>query len=114
MPKSKSKSKSKRALTCRRCGCDNDHACLDPVRPRIACHWVERNLCSACLSPQERRRYEKGYDHPSRETSPVEEALLIINSWKSLAGQRDYNYVKRLLKKVAPHDAQRHIAALHS
>jgi hypothetical protein len=40
---------------CRVCGCTNERACTrdrvtgDPIAP---CHWVEPDLCSACLSTQ--------------------------------------------------------------
>ena len=33
--------------TCRRCGCCDDHACIDEWDE--ACHWVEADLCSACV-----------------------------------------------------------------
>lgn len=32
---------------CRECGCDDDHACVDPGTG-AACTWVEEDLCSAC------------------------------------------------------------------
>ncbi|MCY3730083.1 MAG: hypothetical protein OXF98_01970 [Rhodospirillaceae bacterium] len=32
---------------CRRCGCDDAHACYDP-KVGGGCHWVEANLCSVC------------------------------------------------------------------
>jgi hypothetical protein len=43
------------AASCRVCGCTNTRACTrdrvtgEPIAP---CHWVEPDLCSACLSTQ--------------------------------------------------------------
>lgn len=34
--------------TCRVCGCTDDNACLDGGTGP-ACHWVEEDLCSACV-----------------------------------------------------------------
>ncbi len=34
---------------CRVCGCDDEHACQTPEGP---CHWVEPNLCSACVGKE--------------------------------------------------------------
>jgi len=30
---------------CRICGCDDNHACVTKEGP---CHWVKKDLCSAC------------------------------------------------------------------
>ena len=32
--------------TCRVCGCTDSHACIASEGP---CHWVEEDLCSACV-----------------------------------------------------------------
>lgn len=32
-------------MTCRGCGCDDNHACIDRGVP---CHWAAPGLCSAC------------------------------------------------------------------
>lgn len=35
--------------TCRSCGCTEHRACVsDTENGQVACHWVERDLCSAC------------------------------------------------------------------
>lgn len=34
---------------CRCCGCTDDRAC---VTNGIACHWVEPDLCSACVAKE--------------------------------------------------------------
>lgn len=36
---------SSNAWQCRKCGCDDMHACMDRGVP---CHWVAPHLCSAC------------------------------------------------------------------
>ncbi|ESQ82363.1 hypothetical protein AEAC466_17210 [Asticcacaulis sp. AC466] len=33
--------------TCRRCGCTETKACLDPATGR-SCHWVAKDLCNVC------------------------------------------------------------------
>ena len=33
--------------SCRVCGCDDAHACYDPIAG-WGCHWVESDLCSVC------------------------------------------------------------------
>lgn len=36
--------------TCRVCGCTDDRACYPGKGPfAVACHWVELDLCSACV-----------------------------------------------------------------
>jgi hypothetical protein len=42
------KNKKKKVRTCRVCGCtdDNCQQCIEKTGQ--ACHWVEKDLCSAC------------------------------------------------------------------
>jgi hypothetical protein len=47
---------------CRRCNCTELDACLDSAGP---CSWVENDLCSACLTPRERKRWLNGENQPS-------------------------------------------------
>lgn len=47
---------------CRRCGCTQSHItekCQTKSKGN-GCYWVEKDLCSACLTPHERRRVKKG------------------------------------------------------
>ena len=41
----------KRAQQCRKCGCDERHACIefDSKGRGYPCWWVEKGLCSACF-----------------------------------------------------------------
>jgi len=48
---------------CRRCGCTAGTACSTPLGP---CSWVEKDLCSGCLSRTERRRWLDGDKNPSK------------------------------------------------
>lgn len=36
--------------SCRVCGCTENNACHTPDGPNPTCHWVEPDLCSACVS----------------------------------------------------------------
>lgn len=35
---------------CRVCGCTHSDACWD-IKEGVTCHWVELDLCSACVEP---------------------------------------------------------------
>lgn len=48
---------------CRRCGCTWTTACLTVNGP---CCWVEKDLCSACLTRPEAMRWMAGHKNPSR------------------------------------------------
>ncbi len=54
---------------CRRCGCTQFAACIDE-RSGDACFWVERNLCSACLTPKEHELFLAGFPNPSGGKDP--------------------------------------------
>lgn len=41
---------------CRKCGCTDDNACIH-LKTNEDCHWVENDLCSACLTDQTRKLY---------------------------------------------------------
>jgi hypothetical protein len=49
---------------CRRCGCTQATACLD-ARLLQSCCWVERDLCSACLTAPEFKRFMASHKQPS-------------------------------------------------
>jgi hypothetical protein len=38
--------------TCKRCGCSNFDACVDPDTGH-ACYWVKEDVCSACATTSE-------------------------------------------------------------
>jgi hypothetical protein len=38
---------------CRVCGCDDLHACVTKDGP---CHWVEPDLCSACVETEQPKK----------------------------------------------------------
>lgn len=46
---------SRATIECRECGCtDNDcRGCIE--RTGIPCHWVEHDLCSACVSEDKKK-----------------------------------------------------------
>jgi len=50
--------------TCRRCGCTQYNACEDD-RLMDSCSWVELDICSACLSAPEFKRFLAGHRKPS-------------------------------------------------
>lgn len=52
------------ARCCRRCGCTQYNACEDD-RLMDSCSWVERDLCSACLTGPEFKRFLAGNRKPS-------------------------------------------------
>lgn len=41
--------------TCRMCGCTDTSACHDPATGK-GCYWVEIDLCSACATPQQKKK----------------------------------------------------------
>jgi hypothetical protein len=49
---------------CRRCGCTQERPCED-LRLCDYCSWVERDLCSACLSAPEFKRFMASHKRPS-------------------------------------------------
>ena len=49
--------------TCRRCGCTQYNACED-LRLMDSCSWVELDLCSACLTGPEFKRFLAGIRKP--------------------------------------------------
>ncbi|SRR6266704_2182697 len=49
---------------CRRCGCTESTPCTD-ARLMDACSWVELDLCSACLTKPEFKRFLAGQRKPS-------------------------------------------------
>lgn len=51
--------KAQRIRKCQRCGCTDDRACLDG-RLMQPCCWVERDICSACLTHAEFVRFIRG------------------------------------------------------
>lgn len=47
MPRTKPKDERPQSRRrCHRCGCDEEHACVD--RELTPCHWISRTLCSHC------------------------------------------------------------------
>lgn len=49
--------------TCRVCGCTDDDCSACARRTGVPCHWVEPDLCSACVTPAAataKRRPRKG------------------------------------------------------
>lgn len=50
---------------CRRCGCTYYRPCVNRLSG-ISCCWVERDLCSRCLTRPERARYLDGQKNPSQ------------------------------------------------
>lgn len=54
----------KKERTCRRCGCTQYNACED-LRLMDSCSWVELDLCSACLTGPEFKRFMAGQRKPS-------------------------------------------------
>lgn len=40
-------------MTCRVCGCDDEHACVSLYGP--PCSWVAPGLCSQCADPDQWR-----------------------------------------------------------
>jgi hypothetical protein len=55
---------SAKERACRRCGCTYYTPCTDVNH--LTCCWVERDLCSACLTPAERKRAKAGDRNPSQ------------------------------------------------
>lgn len=55
---------------CRVCGCTDHDACVDPATG-IACHWVEDDLCSSCVSDPAEEAAEK----PLEPTTPARLAM---------------------------------------
>jgi hypothetical protein len=47
---------------CRRCNCTQTAACITKVG---GCAWVEHDLCDACLTPAECKRWIAGFPKPS-------------------------------------------------
>jgi hypothetical protein len=43
--------------SCRICGCTNDNACVHR-ETKDRCHWVEPDLCSACIDAKSRFSYK--------------------------------------------------------
>lgn len=41
--------------TCRRCGCTEDDCSQCVAKTGKPCHWVEADLCSACVEPAPKR-----------------------------------------------------------
>lgn len=58
-------SKAPKLRTCRRCGCTWYNPCVSRITG-MSCAWVERDLCSSCLSPTEKKRFEAGDKTPSQ------------------------------------------------
>ncbi len=55
--KSTKKAKKKTEIrTCRKCGCTNDKPCMTEEGP---CHWVEPDLCSACVDKKTKSKSKK-------------------------------------------------------
>ena len=46
--------------TCRKCGCDDAHACYDP-RLSGGCGWVEPDLCSMWRTEEQFQAYLKEF-----------------------------------------------------
>lgn len=42
-------------IECRECGCTDDNACMTVYGP---CHWVELDLCSACVEVKPKEEAE--------------------------------------------------------
>lgn len=47
---SKKMMRARKNARCKLCGCTDDRACMTPNGP---CHWVKKDLCSACARPRE-------------------------------------------------------------
>lgn len=42
---------------CRKCGCTQFNACVSKEDGFMTCYWVEKDLCSACVTPTIRKRW---------------------------------------------------------
>lgn len=59
--------------TCRICGCTDLRACVSETGP---CHWVEPDLCSACVgNPSERKTKIKINKHDQKRKDKLVKAL---------------------------------------
>ena len=70
---------------CRGCGCDDDHTCQDfddDGNPK-PCHWVEVDLCSACVG-KEVRRLRDEVRRLRRENKLLANDLRMIKALNSL------------------------------
>ena len=50
---------------CRSCGCTDNNACIHRFSGET-CHWVELDLCSACICASERSLFYPPYRDPKR------------------------------------------------
>lgn len=63
--------------TCRVCLCTQNHACPDPETG--TCWWVQEDLCSACASPEQRKRVKLGSD----TSKSIQKTLKSLNAFTS-------------------------------
>jgi hypothetical protein len=62
---------------CRRCGCTENcitENCQEKSKG-AGCFWIEEDLCSACLTPAERKRFRNGRGE-SRPSIPTKQEIL--------------------------------------
>lgn len=69
---------------CRRCGCTYNNPCVD--KAGMSCCWVERDLCSACLTPAERKRWMAG--KKSTAKSQVKNSPVLLDVFARIADLR--------------------------
>ncbi len=64
-------------MTCERCGCTDDNACIVDGEP---CSWARDGLCDACLTPEEWAEVDRIY-HASGEMPPAPPAPLLYDAY---------------------------------
>jgi len=62
--------------TCRVCGCDEDHPCLDP-KTGEPCRWVGKDLCSCCQEPATTLTATEPVSAPVTETKSLDTGTIV-------------------------------------